>query len=245
MKASNEGLIKRKILNELLEDDEKLAFNQLLETDETFNQDYNKAQSLADYIADESLFNFRDKLDDISSQFRQNEVKKRTIPIKRMYTIASIAASIIILFGSYIFLQRQQKIEDLFQSYYDVDEVYLNTRSGNSTTTDLLEQGLMLFEKDKYQESINYFDQLPTSVTALYYSGVAHMEIEEYEVAIFKFDQVIVGYLNVFHDQAQWYKGLCLMKQEKLSDAKDIFTRISLSESYYKGKATELTKKLN
>ena len=244
MKASNEGLIKKKILNDLV-DDEVIQFNHLLETDKTFAQDYHKAQSLAGYVANEKLFDFRNKLENISAKFRKKEMRKSTLPIRRMYAIASVAASIIILFGSYLYLQRQQKIDDLYQSYYDLDEVYLNTRSGNSTNTDLLEQGLLLFEKDKYQESINYFDQLPTSVTALYYSGVAHMELQEYEVAIFKFDQVIVSYLNVFHDQAEWYKGLCLMKQEKLNDAKDIFTRISHSDSYYKGKAKELSKKLN
>jgi len=244
MKASQEGLIKKKILNDLV-DDELKQFNHLLETDEAFARDYNMAQSLAGYVANEKLFDFRNKLQNISAKFRKKEMKQRSLPIRRMYTIASIAASIIILFGSYLYLQRQQKIDDLFQSFYNVDEVYLNTRSGNSTSTDLLEQGLLLFEKDKYLESINYFDQLPTSVTALYYSGVAHMELEEYEVAVFKFDQVIVSYLNVFHDQAQWYKGLCLMKQEKVNDAKDVFTRISHSESYYKGKAKELTKKLN
>lgn len=244
MKASHEGLIKKKILNDLA-DNELKEFNRLLDTNEAFAQDYLMAQSLAGYVADEKLFDFRNKLHHMSAKFRKKDMKQRSLPIRRMYTIASVAASIIILFGTYLYFQRQQKIEDLFQSYYDVDEVYLNTRSGNSTTTDLLEQGLLLFEKDKYQESINYFDQLPTSVTALYYSGVAHMELDEYEVAIFKFDQVIVSYLNVFHDQAQWYKGLCLMKQEKLNDAKDVFTVISHSESYYKGKAKELTKKLN
>lgn len=244
MKASNEGLIKKKILNDLVED-ELNQFNYLLETDETFADDYSKAQSLAHYLADGKTFNFRNKLHNISTKFRNQDMKKSTLPIRRMYAIASVAASILILFGTYMYVERQQKIEDLYQSFYDLDEVYLNTRSGNSTSTDLLEQGLLLFEEDKYQESLNYFDQLPTSVTALYYSGVANMELEEYEVAVFKFDQVIVSYLNVFHDQAQWYKGLCLMKQEKLNDAKDIFSRISHSDSYYKGKAKELSKKLN
>ena len=71
-----------------------------------------------------------------------------------------------------------------------------------------------------------------------------HMEIDEFEVAKYKFDQVIDDYVNVFYDQALWYKGLCLLKQNKEEDARLVFAKIAKSESYYNEQAKEIVSKL-
>ncbi|OYT14710.1 MAG: hypothetical protein B7C24_16875 [Bacteroidetes bacterium 4572_77] len=198
------------------------------------------------YLSDNNTRNFRDQLHKVQNEYQQDMKKSNKIVAfnKAWHYVASIAAVVVIALSSMYMLDQNKSAEELFQEYYNIDNVYLNTRSGNSTNTDILEQGLILFEKNEYQQSINYFEQLPTSVTALYYSGVAHMEIGEYEIAIFKFDQVISDYLNVFYDQAKWYKGLCLLKQNKTKEAQNIFKNISKSNSYYSQQAKELSSSL-
>mgnify|MGYP002640382310 CR=1 FL=1 len=244
MKASKTDLIQKKVLKELTEP-ELVEFNRLYKTDSEFRKEYGMTKELIAYVGNEELLAFRGQLEDISKSHKNKNSKGKLISLKRNWSyVASVAAVAVILFGSYFFLNEQSATDRLFEEYYNTDEVFLNTRSGSTHTNSVLEQGLVLFEDNKFEESIDYFEQLPTSVTALYYSGVAHMEIGEYEVAEFKFDQVISNYLNVFYDQAQWYKGLCLVKQNKKQEANGIFTMISQSNSYYKEQALELTKQM-
>lgn len=244
MKASKTDLIQKKVLKELTEQ-EMVEFSRLYKADSEFRKEYEMAKELMTYVANEELLAFKGKLEGISKSYKDENSKGRLISLKRNWaSVASVAAVALILFGSYFFLNKQSTTDKLFEQYYNTDEVYLNTRSGSTNSNSVLEQGLVLFEGNKFEESIDYFEQLPTSVTALYYSGVAHMEIGEYEVAEFKFDQVISNYLNVFYDQAQWYKGLCLVKQNKKQEANGIFTMISQSNSYYKEKALALTKQM-
>ena len=244
MKASKTDLIQKKVLKELVES-ELVEFNRLYETDSEFRKDYEMANELMAYVGKGELLEFKGQLNEISKSHKSRNSKGRIISLRRSLSyVASIAAIAVILFGSYYFLNEQSATDKLFEQFYNTDEVFLNTRSGSTHSNSVLEQGLVLFEGNKFEESIDYFEQLPTSVTALYYSGVAHMEIGEYEIAEFKFDQVISNYLNVFYDQAQWYKGLCLVKQNKKQEAKGIFTMISQSNSYYKDQALELTKQM-
>lgn len=245
MKASRMDLIEKKVFRGLGEA-EVLKFDQLLASDPDFAKEYFLFKNVMNYIAKKDLMDFRDKLNSVHQDFiSSSPTKSKIVSFSQIkYYAASVAAVALIFIGSYFYLNQQKTADQLFQQYYHVDDVYLNTRSGNANATGLLEQGLLLFEKDQYKESINYFEQLPTSITAVYYSGVAHMELNEYEVAIYKFDQVISDYLNVFYDQANWYKGLCLLKQNKTAEAKNIFQSISKTDSYYSIQAKELLNKL-
>jgi len=237
-------LIEGKVMARLLEAEEA-EFNRLFNADKSFAKDYQIVLHLSDYVKNEPLFQFRETLQDVGEQYRKDHSGKQIIDLRQYWKqIASVAAVLIVFLGGYWYVNQSTSSDQLFEQYYELDEVYMNTRSGNSASTDLLEQGLLLFENDQYLESINYFEQLPTSVTAVYYSGVAHMEIGEYEVAKYKFDQVIDNYVNVFYDQAMWYKGLCLLKQNQVADAKLIFGNIAKSDSYYKNQAKELADKL-
>jgi len=244
MRLSKSDLIELKVLNKLPKQDED-EFNKLMDNDSTFAKDYVIVQNLAAYVADEKLMNFRSQLESIQTQYEHKEKTKVITLTNTWRYAAAVAAVLLISFGSYFLMNQNESTNELFDKYYQLDDVYLNTRSGNAVNSSVLEQGLVLFERDEYQESINYFEQLPNSITAIYYSGVAHMELGEYDVATYKFNKVIDNFLNVFYDQATWYKSLCLIKQDKSRDAHEILQEISKTDSYYKSQAKELLKELD
>ncbi len=243
MRLSKIDLIEQKVFGKLSNSQEK-EFVYLMTTDSNFAVEYGLMSDLTSYIANEKLYSFRDKLDVFYKEHKSVKANNIISLSKLWYYAASVAAIGLIFLGSYFLMDKQMSSTQLFDKYYQLDDVYLNTREGNSPNTDVLEQGLTLFERDRYKESINYFEQLPNSVTAIYYSGVAHMELGEYKIATYKFEQVINNYLNVFYDQANWYKGLCLVKQEKYRDARSILQEISKTDSYYNIQAKELLQEL-
>lgn len=243
MKLSKTDLIELKVLGKLPKSYDR-EFDLLLDTDSSFVKQFAIVQGFSAYISNEKVLNFRENLDNIQANFEKTK-QTRIIQLTQAWKyVASIAAVFLIAFGSYVFINDYFASDRLFEKYYQLDDVYLNTRSGNSANADVLEKGLILFEKDKYKESINYFDQIPNSITAIYYSGVAHMELGDYEVAVYKFDLVIDDYLNVFYDQANWYKALGLIKLTKNKEAIIILHDISKTDSYYKTQAKELLKEL-
>ena len=125
---------------------------------------------------------------------------------------------------------------DVFQE----DEVFVNTRSKANFDVDVLHLGMEFLEKKEFSAALTEFNKLPSSITANYYAGVANMELNNHQVAVSKFDYVIDDYLNLFYDQAQWYKGLCLVKLEKKPEAIELFDQISSTESYFKAKAKQI-----
>jgi len=243
MKSSKIELLEKRLFGEL-DRNEKYQFDLLLVNDVNFASDYSLITEILDYSANNKLYDLREKLNIIHDE----EVQTSTSRIIRMPQVlryaASIAAVMLIVLGSYYLIDRQTNTDALFQQYYHIDEVYLNTRGGDAFPASKLEEGLVLFENNEYQRSLEVFESLSGSITATYYSGVANMELGEYDIAIFKFDQVIENYLNVFYDQANWYKGLCLVKNNKLKEAKKIFTSISKSDSYYKNQAKEILEEI-
>ena len=243
MSLSREDLIEQKVFSSL-SSSQKTEFDLLLSSDKSFAQDYHIMNDLALYMAKDSLYNFREKLSAIQEKYQSSKPNRIIHLNKIWYSVASVAAILIIMFGTYYLINQPRSASELFNDYYQLDDVYLNTRSGNSLNTGVLEQGLILFEKDKYRESIIYFEKLPNSITAIYYSGVAHMELGDSDVACYKFELVIKDYLNVFYDQALWYKGLCKIKQGRIKAAKKIMKDISKTDSYYRLQAKELLEEL-
>ena len=243
MSLSREDLIEQKVFGNL-SSLQKLEFDLLLSSDKRFAQDYRIMNDLAVYLAKDNLYNFREKLGAIHDKYQSSKTNRIIHLNKMWYSVASVAAILFIMFGSYYLINQPRTATELFNDYYQLDDIYLNIRGGNSLDTGVLEQGLILFEKDKYRESISYFEKLPNSITAIYYSGVAHMELGDYDIACYKFELVIKDYLNVFYDQALWYKGLCFIKQGRTKDAEKIMKEISKTDSYYGLQAKELLKEL-
>ena len=70
------------------------------------------------------------------------------------------------------------------------------------------------------------------------------MEINEYGEANKKFNKIIDHKANAFIESAQWYLGLCYLRTEKSEKAKDIFSSIANSRSYYNKDARRILKKM-
>jgi hypothetical protein len=242
MKKNHRELIYGKCFNELNEEELK-HFSQLIETDDNFRKEYYLCKNIVMQIGDKKAHDLRAKLNTIYKQMysTKKEIKMFRI-IKQNWRAVAAAAIVTFLVGAYWFtgLNTKSWNEELYNSYYKADEVFVNTRSKANFNAGVLHYGMELLEKKEYAAALVEFNKLPTSVTANYFAGVANMELNMHEVAIFKFDYVIQDYLNLFYDQAQWYKGLCLVKLEKKKEAIALFEQIGMSESYFKEKAKEI-----
>ena len=242
MNKEHEKLMIGKFYNEL-NDEELMHFNHLLTNNEKFRKEFEIFSQLLSHLNDKKAKDLRNKLDAIYEQMYS--VKKETTMMqlfKQNWYSITAAAALLILIGSFWFSGLNQKgwNDQLYKTYYEEDEVFVNTRSTANFNVDVLHVGMELLEKKEFSAALIEFNKLPNSITANYYAGVANMELNNHEVAVFKFNYVIEDYLNLFYDQAQWYKGLCLVKLEKKTEAINLFNQISHTESYFKDKAKQI-----
>ena len=246
MNIEHEKLMYAKISDELNEE-ELLRFNHLLSSDKNFRKEYEILSQMVSSLGDKKTMDLRGKLDKIYQEMYLSKKKTKMIQlIKRNWYSVAAAAAILVMIGTFTLNQMSQKrwSEKLYETYYQEDEVFVNTRSRANFNVDVLHHGMELLEQKDFNAALAEFNKLPNSLTANYYAGVANMELNNHEIAVFKFDYVIEDYLNLFYDQAQWYKGLCLVKLERKDEAINLFGQISQTESYFKDKAKQIVNDL-
>ncbi|MDA3906288.1 MAG: hypothetical protein PF484_09460 [Bacteroidales bacterium] len=232
------GMIKNK-LNTV----QTVHFDDLFANDENFREDFIITSHLMSNINDKKTMDIRAKLDSIYNEMYVTHKKAKMIRlIKQNWYSAAAVIAVLVMIGTFWFtyLNKQGWNEQLYNTYYEADEVFVNTRSKANFNVDVLHHGMELLEKKDFSAALAEFNKLPNSLTANYYSGVANMELNNHELAVIKFDYVIEDYLNLFYDQAQWYKGLCLVKLEKKTEAISLFYQIAQTESYFKDKAKQI-----
>lgn len=242
MIKDHEKLMHGKILNEL-SDEESTLFDQNLANDDDFRKEFEIFSQLLSNLKDKKAMHLRSKLDSIYIKMYGTKKETKMIQLikQNWYSIAA-AVTVLVMVGAYWFngLNQQAWNEQLYDNYYQEDEVFVNTRSKANFDVDVLHLGMEFLEKKEFSAALTEFNKLPASITANYYAGVANMELSHHKIAVSKFDYVIDDYLNLFYDQAQWYKGLCLVKLEKKPEAIELFDQISNTESYFKDKAKQI-----
>ncbi|MCD6091135.1 MAG: hypothetical protein J7J72_06515 [Bacteroidales bacterium] len=234
-------------ISDELNEEELLRFNHLLSSDKNFRKEYEILSQMVSSLGDKKTMDLRGKLDKIYQEMYLSKKKTKMIQlIKRNWYSVAAAAAILVMIGTFTLNQMSQKrwSEKLYETYYQEDEVFVNTRSRANFNVDVLHHGMELLEQKDFNAALAEFNKLPNSLTANYYAGVANMELNNHEIAVFKFDYVIEDYLNLFYDQAQWYKGLCLVKLERKDEAINLFGQISQTESYFKDKAKQIVNDL-
>ena len=108
---------------------------------------------------------------------------------------------------------------------------------------DFLDKGLFKFKKEKYSEAIVIFDEIlkqyPNDINALFYNGLSFYKLKKYNKAIKYFNLVINDKINIFDQEAEWNKALCLLETNK-AEGKKLLQKIADDAGFYSQKAMNL-----
>lgn len=130
----------------------------------------------------------------------------------------------------------------------DFDNVVTLSDETKDTVSTLFVAGLKLYDQSKYEDANSDFSKIKSSEETFYdaqfYSGVSFLALEKADSAIQKFNYVLGFPTQEYYDDAQWYKALALVKQNKTADAKALLKILETSSATYKDKAKKLLKDL-
>jgi len=160
-------LLKEKYILGTLTESERIAFNNLLETDATFKKEI----SFEENMAKVAEVNHDKEFKELMSGFEE-EVLQSTIPEdgQSMYKWLAIAASIVIIFGlSYAFWPQQSNLElfeENFTPYRNVTHTIIRSESG---IADAKSKAFSAYELGKYESALNQFSDLYNVKQESYY----------------------------------------------------------------------------
>lgn len=237
-------LLERYIEGDVTPEEAKLV-EQLIKSDLAFKNEHNLRLEVNKAIQEKNIMRLRYKI----SMIHQQEIIQKTGSIRQIirknWHLAAASVTILIILGCFLLNNINQPGSDvLFEQYYSSDAIF-TTRSGEDTENSNLTTGLQKFQKQDYDAAINLLKNIPGNIVSDYYLGISYIETKQFLKAKNAFNAITEQENNLFSEQAEWYKALCMLKLNELTEAKQLFTSISNSSSLYNQNAKEILKELN
>jgi len=241
-----EVLLTKHFSNSLTTAEEKL-FNELIETDNGFKEQYDFEQNLKCAIKDKKNQELKIKL--VSFEEGMKEESPTTIS-KGGYRNWSIAASIALLIGlgwmGYNSLIKTD-YDDLYNAHFQEypNTVYTITRSDANES--LEREAYVAYESGNYEKAIANFEKLQADGVKNhinFYLALSYLGIENNSMAIRLFEKVIEEQSG-FEAEASWYLALTHLRVRDKAKAIGILERHIKTYDYNKEKAVELLNDLN
>lgn len=235
------ALIEKYIQNRL-NSEEKLVFNELLKNNEAFKKEvalHTNIKKVVTYEDDAYFRNLISKIENNAKGFYQ----------KRYYTKWLVAASIILLFGlSYVFIVNNNTAttQELFTSYFEPYRNVVHPIVRSNGQQDKKAMAFMAYEKGEYKTAITLFTQLYSSTKEphyLFYKANALLKLEKANEAI----PLLLEHLktkDTLTEKTNWYLALAYLKIEDRTNAKKTLKEVIANGKYKTKEAMELLKKI-
>jgi tetratricopeptide (TPR) repeat protein len=232
-------------LHQELSPEEKMAFEQRLQTDVEFAEAYQLYSSIETTMQNNTEGDataFRESLQPLQKKYFTTESKKKGKLKRLIYIVIAAAAIFIFVFTLLPIGKPTSKTgEALYAEYAQYDKVDATIRGGSVDT--IFAAAATLFNEKNYSEAIVFFEKIKAEKPeAMFYAAVCQLEIKNYTTAINNLDVLING-TTAYREKAVWYKALAYLKQNNKQQGKQQLQLIKENSPYYE-KATALLKQL-
>lgn len=233
-------LIEQYIDNELNAEGRKKV-EALLASNNEFSQEFNLRMDVNNAIVERDIISLRRSLEDIYRNSKEDTGTTIRKLYEKKWHFAAASATILILLGSILLTnQKTPNAENLFNSYYHAETSIMVTRSSNIDIDNDVRTALQFYSNADYQKAIDIFENNQENIISKFYLGLSLIETNNYGKAKESFQSVLDHNDNLFIEQAEWYKALCLLKLEENNEAIKLFTSIENSNSLFKVQASEI-----
>jgi len=224
-----------KFIQNILSKDEKLAFDELLEKDDSFKKEVQLHVDLKKAIEKEDDSNFRNLISGIESTTKIP--KEKNSRLKWL-----VAASIIFLLGLSYFLTLEKKAstQELFASYFKPYKNVIQPLQRNGDQQNEKAIAFMAYDKGEYEKAVLLFSELYTSTKEpydLFYKANALLKLERANEAV----PLLLEHLktkDTLTEKSHWYLAMAYLKSNDKTNAKQSLKKV-LSEGKYKTKEAE------
>jgi len=217
--------------------EERLAFEQRLSQETTLSEAYENEVSARELIKEAGRLELKNTLEEFDTQIQDEPVRKKIIPLWG-WNGMRVAALLVLFVGVYQVFQTfgGADTSEVYDTYFEAYEAPSLERDVSGTDNPNWKLVVESYRNETYKETLPFLEQsqgeVPDYLIA-FYTGVSLMAMHEpnLEQAVQNFNTVLATD-NDYHQQAEWYKALALLKMEKKKEAKAIFERIVEAKNY-------------
>ena len=240
-------IIDRYQSNEMSSDEVK-RFNSDLLTNKALAKEYRLEQELDVILRQDKIIDFRKKL---LNNYHLGQSKKKAVAIvalggRKWYMAAASVVFIMVLGGLLLFtMPRNYSNDDLFNKYYSTENVLDVARSGDANIV----EAVIKFQEKDYKSATKLFSVILQSETdntaAWFYNGIACIETSQFDNAIKSFQRIIKDNNSFYIEHAEWYLGLCYLKNNQKDKAIDQFIVVASNpDNFHRQEAKNILEKL-
>jgi hypothetical protein len=202
-------------------------------------------------IGEKEIMSLRERLAEARKDADKKEVKSIIMPQFDLHSTRfwrNSVAMIIVLVGlAGILNTSMQSVDKTYNKYFDTPS-WASERSVSSSSLDAIQTAQLYFQQDEFQKVIDVLSNVNTleneAFVKQFYLGLSYQNLNDYGKAIKEYDGVIQHGNNLFVEEAEWYKALCYLKENKKREAKDGLLAVIDRKGHYEKDAKAILRKL-
>ena len=148
-----------------------------------------------------------------------------------------IAASLILLFGISYFVYTNSNKTHSLEPFMIEDAGFKVWMSSSSSRVDL-QNGMNYYRQKNYTEALPYFSKLPKNDTALYFSGISSIHLNQLSNAELFFNKIPRE--SIYKNKSLYYLSLCYVFNHKEREGIQLLHVTSFNDSVFMAKKNEL-----
>ena len=226
---------------------ERTAFKKELSSNSELAEELKLSQNIDSALMRDDIIELRLKL---IAAINAGRVVKEEVPVVHMYTRKwwYAAASMLVLcaVAATLYLQSPRNIsnDSLFTQYYNSENIIDQTRGDQN----IVEAVIKFQQKDFRTASVLFksiLDKDNSNIAVWFYYGISNIETKNYDNSIKAFNTIIKQNDNLYIEHAEWYLGLCYLKNNQKDKAIDQFVVVASNpDNFHRQEAKNILEKL-
>lgn len=245
-KQQHAASIEQYLANEMAPD-EREAFRKEVRSNPELSRELKLSQSIDSALMKEDVLDLTKKL--IAAISANREIKQE-VPVVQMHTRKwwYAAASLLVLcaVAATLFLQTSRNLSNdaLFSQYYTSENIVDQTRSDQNIV-----QAVIKFQQKDFARASGLFKEIldkdNSNIAVWFYYGISNIETKNYDNSIKAFKTIITQNDNLYIEHAEWYLGLCYLKNNQKDKAISQFTVVASNpDNFHRQEAKNILEKL-
>ncbi len=226
---------------------ERTAFRKELKSNPELAAELKLSQSIDSALMRDDIIEMRQKL---IAVIHAGHVVKAEVPVVRLqtrrwwYAAASLVALLAVSATLYLQTPRTISNDALFTEYYNSDNIVDQTRSDQN----IVEAVIKFQQKDYAAASVLFksiLDKDNSNIAVWFYYGISNIETKNYDNSIKAFTTIINQDDNLYIEHAEWYLGLCYLKNNQKDKAITQFALVASNpDNFHRQEAKNILEKL-
>jgi len=242
----NSATIEQYLANEMAPS-EREAFTKEVRGSPDLADELKFSQTIDSALIREDIIDLRRKL---IAAINEGRKAKKEVPVIRMntrkwwYAAASLLALCAVTATLYLQTPRNNTNDSLFTQYYNSENIVDQTRGEQN----IVEAVIKFQQKDFKTASVLFksiLDKDKSNIAVWFYYGISNIETRNFENSIKAFNTIIEQNDNLYIEHAEWYLGLCYLKDNQKNKAIDQFVVVASNpDNFHRQEAKNILEKL-